>query len=140
MLEEVGGFDETNGPAADYDLYLRIARQFPILCHHQPVVHYRRHGDNMSNNAGVMLASTLAVLKKQRRHIEGSLELKAAYDIGRQHWKNYYGELLIVRMSGGFAQGRVLDAVVDAYTLARLYPERFVTFLKRKIAYLTSSL
>lgn len=138
VFKEIGEFDAANSPAADYDLYLRVARRFPILCHHQPVVHYRKHGASMSDNARVMLASTLAVLKKQRRHAQGSQELRAAYDRGIRQIKSYYGELLIERMYDHLARGHFLSAACDGYTLARFYPDRFLTFAKRKIAYLRS--
>jgi glycosyltransferase involved in cell wall biosynthesis len=138
VFTEIGEFDEANSPAADYDLYLRVARQFPILCHHQPVVQYRKHGANMSNNARLMLASVLTVLKKQRSHVEGSQELRAAYDMGLQHWKSYFGEQLITNMYERFAKGHLINTALDVYTLVRFYPNRFLTFAGRKIAYLTS--
>jgi glycosyltransferase involved in cell wall biosynthesis len=138
VFTEIGEFDAANSPAADYDLYLRVARRFPILCHHRPVVHYRRHGANMSDNARLMLASTLTVLKKQRRHVQGSEELQSAYNTGIRQIKAYYGELLIETMYDNLARGHFLSAVCDGYTLARFYPDRFLTFAKRKIAYLRS--
>jgi len=138
VFGEIGEFDAANSPAADYDLYLRVARRFSILCHHRPVVHYRRHGANMSENARVMLASTLTVLKKQRRHVQGNQELRAAYDMGIRQIKSHYGELLIEKMYGNLARGHFLSAVCDGYALARFYPDRFLTFTKRKIAYLRS--
>jgi hypothetical protein len=92
----------------------------------------------MSDNARVMLASTLTVLKKQRRHVEGSEELRSAYDMGIRQIKSYYGELLIEKMYDHLARGHFLSAACDGYTLARFYPDRFLTFAKRKIAYLRS--
>lgn len=139
VFAEIGGFDEANSPASDYDLYLRIARQFPILCHHQHVVQYRKHGGNMSNNARLMLVSTLAALKKQRWHVEGSPELRAAYDMGLKNLESYYGEPLITNIYERLAKGHLIDAAHGGYTLLRFYPNRFLTFAKRKIAYLISS-
>jgi glycosyltransferase involved in cell wall biosynthesis len=135
VFTEIGGFDEANSPAADYDLYLRVARQFPILCHHQPVVKYRRHGANMSNNSRLMLASTVTVFKKQLRHVEGNQELLAAYDRGLQHWKHYYGEPIIANIIKQFLKGHLIDTALDVCSLVRFYPNRFLTFIGRKIAY-----
>jgi len=140
VFSHVGGFDETNSPAADYDLALQIARQFPILCHYMPVVEYRRHADNISNNAGIMLKATLTALKKQRKHVKGNQELRAAYEVGRRHWKTYYGEPLIVNMRENIARGNVMRAACDCYTLVRLFPERFPIFVVRKIRKLYSAL
>jgi len=138
VFKEIGEFDEANSSAADYDLYLRVTRQFPILCHHQLVVQYRRHGANMSNDVRLMLASTLTALKKQRSHVEKSRELRAAYDMGVKFWRNCYGEPLINRMYEQFAKGHLIDAALDGYTLARFYPNRFLAFAKRMIVYLIS--
>ncbi|MEO8340839.1 MAG: glycosyltransferase [Nitrospirota bacterium] len=138
VLTEIGGFDEANSPAADHDLYLRVSRRFPILCHHQLVVQYRKHGANMSNNARLMLASTVTVLKKQRQHVEGNQELRVAYDMGLQHAMSYYGEPLIANIYARFLRGDLINAALDVYTLVRFYPNRFPTFVRRKVAYLTS--
>jgi len=137
VFTEIGEFDEANSPAADYDLYLRVARQFPILCHHQPVVKYRKHGANMSNNSRVMLASTMMALKKQLRHVEGNQELLAAYDIGLQRWGSYYGEPIISNITKRFLKGHLIETALDVYSLVRFYPNCFPTFARRKVAYLT---
>jgi glycosyltransferase involved in cell wall biosynthesis len=139
VFTEIGGFDEANSPAADYDLYLRVARRFPILCHHQLVVQYRKHDVNMSNDARLMLTSTVTVLKKQLRYVEGNQELQAAYDMGLQHARNYYGGPLIANIRKQFLQGHLISTALDVYTLLRFYPNCFRTFARRKIAYLTRS-
>ena len=138
VFTEIGEFDEANSPAADYDLYLRVARQFPILCHHQLVVQYRKHGANMSNNARLMLASTVTVLKKQLQYVEGNQELRVAYDMGLQHLMSYYGEPLITNIYARFLYGDLINMALDVYTLVRFYPNRFPIFARRKVAYLIS--
>lgn len=134
VFTEIGEFDEANSSSADYDLYLRVARQFPIFCHHQLVVQYRKHSANMSNDAGLMLASTLSVLKKQLRHIEGNQELRAAYDKGLQRYTSYYGDKLIIQIYERFLQGHLIDAAFGVYILVRFYPNRFLIYARRKIA------
>ena len=135
VFAEIGGFDETNSPAADYDMYLRIARQFPILCHHQPVVKYRRHVANMSNNSRLMLASTVTVLKKQLRYVEGNQDLLAAYDGGLQNWRRYYGEPIIANIFEQFLKGHLIETALDVCSLVRFYPNRLLKFIGQKIAY-----
>ncbi len=135
VFTEIGGFDEANSSSADYDLYLRIARQFPIFCHHQLVVQYRKHTANMSNDAGLMLASTVTVLKKQHPHVEGNQELRAAYDKGLQHSMRYYGERLILHIYERFLQGHLIDTAFGVYILVRFYPNRLLIYTRRKIAH-----
>jgi glycosyltransferase involved in cell wall biosynthesis len=135
VFAEIGGFDEANSPAADYDLYLRVAHQFPILCHHQLVVQYRKHGENMSNDARLMLASTVTVLKKQLRHVEGNHELLAAYARGLQYWRSYYGNPMIANIFKQFLKGHLIDTALDVCCLVRFYPNCLLTFIRRKIAH-----
>lgn len=130
-FSHVSGFDESNGPAADHDLSLRIARQFPFFCHHKPVVEYRRHETNMSNNARVMLAAMLTAQRKQRKYVVGHHTLYDAYRKGQQHWQNYYGEPLITEMNRHLAQRNPMEMARDIYVLIRFYPNRFLTFAAR---------
>src|SRR5262249_57623376 len=46
----------------DYDLYLRLARDFPCYCHNRIVAEYRVHTGSMSANSSLMLHSTLPTL------------------------------------------------------------------------------
>ena len=46
-LERMGGFDTSVPGVEDYELYLRIAREFPVRRHPRVVAEYRRHGSNM---------------------------------------------------------------------------------------------
>src|SRR5262249_10534183 len=48
VLQRMGGFDIALRHCEDYDLYLRIARSWPIYCHHKVVAEYRLHGANKS--------------------------------------------------------------------------------------------
>src|SRR6266581_946708 len=59
IFELVGGFDPSLSPAADYDLYYRIARQFPIRCHDQTIAEYRKHDTNMTRSSELMLRTSL---------------------------------------------------------------------------------
>jgi len=138
VFSVVGTFDESNSPAADYDLYLRVARRFPIFCHHHAVVEYRKHRDNMSNDARIMLKATLMALDNQRHHASQFPNLCEAYQTGRRNLKSSYGEPLIMRTYENFGKGEYLIAVQDAYALLRFFPERLLWFAKRKLIQLKS--
>jgi glycosyltransferase involved in cell wall biosynthesis len=134
VFQHVGGFDESNGPAADYDLYLRIARRFPIFCHRHPVVEYRRHVDNMSNNMRLMLRATMKVLRKQRRYVRTQPEMKAAYEIGLRHFRSFYGEPIIDSIHANLARRNLLRAVSEIFTLVRFCPGRLLSSGTNRIA------
>jgi glycosyltransferase involved in cell wall biosynthesis len=48
-LDTVGLFDETLDQATDYDLWLRIARKYPIAVLNRPLCRWRRHEGNVSH-------------------------------------------------------------------------------------------
>jgi glycosyltransferase involved in cell wall biosynthesis len=59
ILGIVDGLDTSLSPAADYDLYLRIAKDFPVQCHDKVIAEYRQHGANMSGDSTLMLNAIL---------------------------------------------------------------------------------
>jgi glycosyltransferase involved in cell wall biosynthesis len=133
VFERVGGFDELNDSAADYDFYLRVAREFPIFCHHRPVVEYRRHDSNMSNDPGLMLKGVLNALAKQYKYAKSHEALRYAYKSGCQHWRDFYGEPLVSKIYENLKRRRLVDAIRDFYVLLGYYPTRFPIFATRKL-------
>ena len=87
IFTEVGGFDRSLRSAEDYDLYLRIARRFPIRTHGEIVAEYRFHRFAMSRNSGRMLKYAVRVLRAQRRLVSGNRVLEAACDSGIQGYQ-----------------------------------------------------
>ena len=137
-LSAVGGFDYSNGPAGDYDLYLRIARLFPLACHRRPVIEYRRHAENMSNDPGIMLRACLSALKKQQSFIKDNPDLKRALCRGRMNWKQYYGEPLVNKVQEELSNRNWREGLRNLVLLATYYPERFLIGLGRKATKLRS--
>ncbi|MBA3442851.1 MAG: glycosyltransferase [Pyrinomonadaceae bacterium] len=133
FLEPVNGFDASLGACEDYDLYLRIARRFPITCHGEVVAEYRRHGASMSHNSAVMLKTALTVLRSQRNYVKRSNRLKQALDEGVKVIREFYGEQLVekvrtrVRARRGWQQ-----TMQDAFVLLRYYPQGLVQNAYRK--------
>ena len=61
------GFDTSLKACEDYDLYLRIARKYPIAHHTKKTAAYRWHNSNMSGNIPKMLSYVLIVLDRQKK-------------------------------------------------------------------------
>jgi glycosyltransferase involved in cell wall biosynthesis/peptidoglycan/xylan/chitin deacetylase (PgdA/CDA1 family) len=93
-LEAVGAFDPTLRAAEDYDLYLRIARQYPICSHGAIVAEYRRYGSNMTNDPALMLRSAVTVLRRQRPYVKRNEYYASAYCAGAGFWYGRYGRPL----------------------------------------------
>jgi glycosyltransferase involved in cell wall biosynthesis len=133
VFARVGRFDEGNTPAADYDLYLRIARDFPIVAHDATVVDYRQHPGNMSRDPVLMLDATLAVLEAQRPHIT-TPQRAAAYREAVAKWRATYGERLVDRFRAALRQKHFGVALHDARHLLRLYPAGVKYHVRKKLS------
>jgi glycosyltransferase involved in cell wall biosynthesis len=122
VLERCGAFDLTMSRSADYELYLRIARTYPIYDHGQLMAHYRRHGANMSSNTVKMLRETLAVLRRQWPYVDGNPEATAAYREGWRHWQEFFGAHLVSEIRAHARERRWAPAVRKAFVLGALHP------------------
>lgn len=94
VLEEFGGFNPQLRACEDYELYLRIARSYPVAQHGAPIAEYRQHETNLSLDSVLMLGSALQVLRKEKSHIPDRKH-DLALRTGMKAWKRYYGDLAI---------------------------------------------
>jgi glycosyltransferase involved in cell wall biosynthesis len=77
LLDEVGWFDESLPACEDYDLWLRIARRFPIHLIRMPLVVKRGgHADQLSKMAGLDRFRIYALKKVLETRPEGVLTLE----------------------------------------------------------------
>ncbi|MBA3355860.1 MAG: hypothetical protein H0U18_07965 [Pyrinomonadaceae bacterium] len=82
IFEIEAGFVSLFGGAEDYDLYLRIARKFPILDYDEIVAEYRRHDTNKTGNNAMMLKVCVSVLREQKGYVRGHPDWEEAYQAG----------------------------------------------------------
>jgi glycosyltransferase involved in cell wall biosynthesis len=135
VLDELGGFDPSVNPSADYDLYLRVARRYPFAPHDTVVAEYRQYAASMSRNPVLMLDTTLTVLRRHRRHAAKSATSRRAYRAGVRHWREWYGEHLVEQFRTAIRTPRVPgDALRCAWHLLRLYPRGVAKHLWKKAA------
>ena len=129
IFESVGGFDTSLRACEDFDMHLRIARQYPVCNHERVVAEYRRHGASMSRNPALMLNTSMAVLRTQHKHIRGHKQYQEAHkaDITLRQWN--YGDRLVdeIRVQ---AKERVWKRVlVGMLVLLRCYPRGLALLL-----------
>jgi glycosyltransferase involved in cell wall biosynthesis len=122
IFELVGGFDPSLSPAADYDLYYRIARQFPIRCHDQTIAEYRKHGTSMTRSGELMLRYNLAALRSQWKHVKRSSQKKEAYKTGIRFWKQAWGRYVVEQIRAAVAEGEWKQATQGMLSLLRYSP------------------
>ncbi|HYC27551.1 MAG TPA: glycosyltransferase [Chitinophagaceae bacterium] len=82
-------FDESLRACEDYDLYLKIARKYPVIHHTKKIAAYRRHQHNMSGDTAMMLSTVTKVLRRQEASLRSGKE-KEAFRKGLKIWKEYY--------------------------------------------------
>ncbi|SMC00401.1 Methyltransferase type 11 [Hymenobacter roseosalivarius DSM 11622] len=90
---DVFTFDPGLRGCEDYELYLRVARVYPVAHHTQLIATYRHHDANSSGNIPLMLSTALAVLDRQIPHLQSASEKQACVH-GRVYWKKYYATAL----------------------------------------------
>jgi glycosyltransferase involved in cell wall biosynthesis len=115
-VAEAGGFREELRACEDYDLYLRLAMEHPVLSHPTICADYRHHGANMSTDPGFMLRAALEVLRDYRPEA-ARRGLLADYREGVLGWKRTY-----VDVWGRLAKSRPRDALRPGAKLMRLAP------------------
>ncbi|HOC18381.1 MAG TPA: glycosyltransferase [Vicinamibacterales bacterium] len=133
-LLRIGGFDPSNPAAADYDLYLRLAREYALAVHRNVVAEYRVHDANMSANGLLMLRSTLCVLERQWPYARQRPEHRAAYAEGNRFWRDFYGDRVVEEIRASLkTAGRRRRAVRWALALLRHHPRAVAVQLFRKL-------
>jgi glycosyltransferase involved in cell wall biosynthesis len=63
-FEKVGLFDESIPWMLDYDMWIRISKEFHFECIKEPLVKYHLHKNRISNNASIRAKGLEAMLKK----------------------------------------------------------------------------
>lgn len=131
-LQRIDGFREGFDAAADYDLYLRMAREWPVHDHGALVAAYRRHPASMSGSAMRMLGETLTVM---RRHRPAAARAGQSDNWRRGYatWQTFYGTQLVEEIRAHLRSGQVREALRKGSFLATRAPRLFAREIGRKI-------
>ena len=132
-LDAVGGFNERRVAADDYELYLKLARDFPVVCHEEVVTEYRRHGANTTRNAGLVLSSQIQVLNGQRRQLRGAEE-RSARRLGIRNTRAQQGEALVERIANARRRREWSAVLGNLRTLVRWDPGALLRYRRRGVS------
>ena len=132
VLERAGGFNPQLNGAADYELYLHVARHYPVYDHGAVVAQCRDTDAAPIASAADMLRETLEVLWAQRPFLEGDDASLAAYADGQRVWQEYYGAQLADEIRTAVRDHEWLTAVSKAAVLAEYHPRGLWHHLARK--------
>jgi glycosyltransferase involved in cell wall biosynthesis len=149
-LLALGGFPTALGPAADYAVYLRLARTGCVVFLPANIARYRQHDASMSRDPALMLRDTLEALRRERR--EASSWARPHIRRGRRRWCAWYGEQIVHRLRQDWhARRRGRAQVRAALTVLRHCPglvlqhgvrktRRTLTAALRHIVHMSSTL
>ncbi len=98
IFEKTASFDLKINPTADYELYLRIARDFPVFQHGEIVSEYRQHEENMSGDHVRMLENVLKVFEAQSEYVKNDANYKKALKSGIRYYLYLYGKKTFLRI------------------------------------------
>jgi glycosyltransferase involved in cell wall biosynthesis len=122
IFDKVGVFNSALKSCEDYDLYLRIARRFPIQRHDHIIAEYRWHEANMSRNAARMLHTALAVLRAQRSYIQDKPHYIIACRDGVRFWRSYFLGRILERARAVLRARAWRQLIREVTLLARFGP------------------
>jgi glycosyltransferase involved in cell wall biosynthesis len=134
VVLRVGGFDETLSCCEDYDLYLRLAKDYPVGVYRSISAEYRMHGENMTRNAPMMLRGARSVLARHADTARTCRDWRVAYSEGQRFWTKYYGGLIAGQLATEFASRRQLSKLVSLMAAGLWYDRLFVLRLARRFA------
>jgi glycosyltransferase involved in cell wall biosynthesis len=122
VVRQVGGIRAGFEANADYDLFLRIAEQHTLYCHHTTVCEYRRHPRQRTKDSALMLRSVMTVLQRHRDYVEANPCYARPYREAHYRFQASYGECLLWETIEAVKTGRIMQAVPGLLTLLRWYP------------------
>jgi glycosyltransferase involved in cell wall biosynthesis len=132
VFDATGAFNARFNPCEDYELYLRIARTYPVVSHGHLVAEYRHHENSMSRDAARMLIHTLKVVRSQKKYIRNVPDYRSAYRLGRYYWRVYYGEETARNIRNYMSRGEWRLAVRSLLILMAYHPAGAISMVAEK--------
>ncbi len=141
-FDKAGGYDEELRRCEDWDLWIRIARLYPIGCIPEVMLRKRIHGRNLTGNARAMAVDGIRVQEKVLRRFPEDVS-KAGVDLRRILAESHFGlgyldwdagDLRGARQSFGRSLRAVWTLRVALYWLGTWLPRRLVGSLRRLLS------
>jgi glycosyltransferase involved in cell wall biosynthesis len=129
VLRRVSGFSAKRAGAEDWELYLRIAREFPVHDDPTRVADYRT-GGVMSADPARMLKDCLAALRAQQPFIRGNPDYEEAQKEGIRATQRYYGDPLVEQIRQAANRSAWRQVYRGVLTLLTCYPRGIRQFVR----------
>ena len=133
IFESIVGFDTLIDACADCDLNIRLARDWPVYCHGEVVLEYRKHAASMSKNPGLMLKTSLAAHRAQLTYVKGNRRYEEASKIGKRAAQDYFGKRLINEVRELVVSRKLKPAIQGALLLLRYHPKGVANYARQEL-------
>lgn len=91
-------YDESLLACEDHDLYLKVAKNYPVFSHSEKIAAYRFHDHNMSHKINLMLPQALKILRKNRDDTYDP-RARAFYLQGKKYYRRYYAGIVLKKLN-----------------------------------------
>lgn len=125
-LESVGVFDESLQAAENWDLWIRIARNFKVNYLNKPLVNYLKHSGNMSSDSDWMSQGAWKVLQKHLPPSSNKGKLRQTYALAYANF--HYNEAVMQFGAGNYHQARL--SFLQCWRYKPLYQDSGVRMLR----------
>jgi glycosyltransferase involved in cell wall biosynthesis len=136
VLETVGGFNvspKVKG-AEDYELCLRLARDYGACGYETVVADYRQHEASISRDPRLMSEAVLYVLESQRDYLSRKHGYVGPWKTGMRHWRRrYHAAVLVTRVREHAREGQWCLVVRDSVSLLLANPQMLLANAVRRI-------
>ncbi|MBK5282800.1 MAG: glycosyltransferase [Nitrospiraceae bacterium] len=132
IIQEVGGF-RSGSRCEDQELFLRIARTYPIYCHHEIIAEYRRHDTQWSQQCDIMLRNSLRVLGRQGDYVKRNAMYREALHSGIHFRQRLYESGLIQQILMDVEKHNWQRAARALSVFARYHPRGLANALWNKL-------
>lgn len=126
IFESVRAYNPSLRATGDYDLYFRITREYPVYDSGLVIAEYRRHTEQMTCDAALMLKECVRVLRSQRQFVKANTRYTEALERGIRVMQGFYGEPLVEQVRGALRAGKWQKALRGSFVLARYWPQGIV--------------
>ena len=128
-VESVGGWDENIG-IEDWDMWIRLAKNWQVDYISDPTVYYRRHDNNISSNYEIMLEHQKKIIEKYRYHKSYSQSMTTAYLL---YGNNFITARSTLKNQGKWASYRELIKTPNGRRALTALFESFLYKIKKRI-------
>lgn len=113
IFASMPGFDSSVPGCDDAELYMRIAKDYPVHCHDRIVVQHRVHGSNTSGNRAMMLRSMSRVYRWHLDQVKGNAELESLCRQGIELCRKFLAKELIRQRRSRFESNWLAKSLLN---------------------------